>query len=123
MNASNKESIESLLVEAHSDDSNVSRDDVRSWVVREKDRGNRRAVQIGIASMVGVVALLLAWSLILNSEVSRVRALVNKSPSKSVHDFSEMTMEWCGEEPADFFVRRLTARKTANVIASSLVVK
>ena len=122
MNASNKESIESLIVKSHLDDSIVLRDDVRSWVVREKDRGNRRAVQIGIAGMIGAVVLLLGWSLILNSEVRRVRALVNKSPSKSVHDFSEMTIEWCGEEPADFFVRRLTVRKTADVIASSLMV-
>ncbi|MFK7769826.1 MAG: hypothetical protein AB8B55_21640 [Mariniblastus sp.] len=116
----NFDSIENLIVESQLpiDVNNISRDDVRRWVVHEKVIENRRTIVRGLMSVTALAFILVGWWAVLNAEVGRIHLLVGDSPSRSLAEFADLTSELCDAKPADHFVRQLSPDRRA--ISTSL---
>ena len=96
----------------------ISRDELRQWVVNEKQRGARRRLLVVIASLVVFVVALGGLWVQLDAELNEIRKMVDRQPNGVMKKLEEVTWELCGEPPAGYFVQQLTLRSGSTDVSS-----
>jgi cytoskeletal protein RodZ len=89
----------------------VSRDNVRSWVVEEQSRSQKRDVRNSVTVVLVFLILSTGLGVSMNHQAQQIRELVEKNPARSVSELEEITLEVCQVPPASYFVHQLSNHK------------